>query len=190
MGQVRGSGQGSLQISSRSHTSQIFYLSLSCTLGCLSSTGVPGECLRARSCALPFRRVPGMLADSLPFPADRIPADFHCQILCRLHIAAQMLWRVVPGMGWRPRAPQGGMLLLRYPFRFSVATCGCRGQPFLCLCSSYQSLWDFFCNSLDVILLFSRPSVGHSGWLLYNLAVNPVWHWEEVSVTFIYSAAL
>lgn len=50
----------------------------------------------------PFRRAPGILADSLLFLMDWVPADFHCQMLCRLHFLALGLWLGVPLWGWDP----------------------------------------------------------------------------------------
>ena len=108
--------------------------------------------------------------------------DFHSQMPCRLLFLSLMLWVGDPGLGLRHHPSQEGLLQLRYPSNFSATVYGCRGQPSPCLCSSYQSLCGFYCKSLVIILLFSGSSVGYSGWLLYSLALNPVWCQGEVSV--------
>lgn len=40
----------------------------------------------------PFRRAPATLADTLHFPAERVPIDFNFQMLHRLHFMALVLW--------------------------------------------------------------------------------------------------
>lgn len=109
----------------------------------------------------PFKSAPGFLADALLFQVDRVPVDFHCQMLYGCLFPALILWDGDPRVELRLHSPQRRLLQPRYPSGFSAAACGCRGQPFLCLCP-YQSLCDYFCKSLIIIFMFSCPSVGYS----------------------------
>lgn len=71
----------------------------------------------------------------------------------------------------------------------SAATHECRGKPSLHLCPSYQSSCSF-CKSSSIILLFSCPSFGYSGRVLYNLAINSGLALEEMCIASTYSIAI
>ena len=64
-------------------------------------------------------------------------------------------------------APRGGSSTAAYSSSFSKPPSSALGRkgghPFLYLRPSHQSLRSFFCKSLDIILLCSCPSAGHSG---------------------------
>ena len=63
------------------------------------------------------------LKDSSVSPADRIPADFHSQILFGCPFQALVLWVPEPCMGLSPLTSQGDPLQLRYLSAFSAAAC-------------------------------------------------------------------
>lgn len=135
-----------------------------------------------------FRRAPGILADSHLFPAERETTDFHFQM--QDPILGPHALGVGSRSGIETQTLQVGLLPMKYLSRFSVATCGHKVQPSLSLHPSYQSLGKFFYKYLEILYLVSCPSGGHSGWLLYNVALNPFWCQEEMSVASIYSVAI
>lgn len=49
-----------------------------------------------------------------------------------------------PAWGKTPHSCGEGILQLRYSSGFLATAHGCQGQPFPCLCFSYQSLYSFF----------------------------------------------
>lgn len=70
-----------------------------------------------------FKRVPVSLADFHVSLADRIPSDFHSQMICECLFQSLVLWAGDPGMGLRPHALQVESLPMRYPSGISVVTC-------------------------------------------------------------------
>ena len=172
------------------NTTQVSSLWLLYALSHLLSTRALGEWPTASSWVFALEESTWDCSRVPPLLSRQRPTDFHCQRLCRLHFPALMFWVWGPSMGLKCHIPHGEHLQPRYPSSFSATLREHRSQPTLHLCTSYQSLYSFFCKFLDIILLFSYPSVGYSGWLLYNLAVNPLWHWEEVSIASTYSAAI
>lgn len=75
---------------------------------------------------LPFKGVPGFLADSLLY----LEKGFLQQMLCGILFLVLVLLAGEPNVGLRPHASGGGFLQLRYLSLFSVATFGCRASPF------------------------------------------------------------
>ena len=67
--------------SPQSHRTQSLTVCLLCPLSCWPSTRVQNECLQARICALALWRTPGFPAVSCLTQMDRIPTDFHSQML-------------------------------------------------------------------------------------------------------------
>ena len=119
--------------------------------------------------------------------------DFHHQMHCRL-LFLSLLFRVRDRcIGLRPHT-SGGMEFCNWDIPlasgFSTIAPGWGSQHFLCLFPSYQSLCGFFCKSSVIICYFSQTSLGYSGLLLYNLAINSVWGQVQVNVASTYSAAI
>lgn len=61
---------------------------------------------------------------------DKIPTDFHSQLLCGNLCLLLMLQDGEPSMGFRPLTLQKVPLQLRYPCRISTLTLGCRANPY------------------------------------------------------------
>lgn len=149
-----------------------------------SSYQSPCECSEWAPVHWPFRRAPGILADSLLFPADRVPAEFCWQSYAG---SSSRPWCSGLGYWWGVEAPLSsrGLLQLRSPSSFSAIISACRYESSTCLCPSYQALYSFFIRSVGIILLLSFSLFGHSGWLVFILTINPVWHQKKVYVAFI-----
>lgn len=47
----------------------------------------------------PFKRAPGILVDTLLFQVDKVPVNFHNQMLFRLFFPFLVLWVGGPGVG-------------------------------------------------------------------------------------------
>lgn len=56
-----------------------------------------------------FKRKSGFLAVSLLTLVNRIPSEFHSQILCELFFTALVLWAGELGLGLKHFAPQGDL---------------------------------------------------------------------------------
>ena len=107
----------------------------------------------------PLKRKPVSLEDSHLFPGDRIPVDFHIQLLCGRLFLALVLWAGEPAQLWlempllRGKPPTPEMSLQ------NVSCCPWKqGQPFLCLCPPYQSQCGFF-GKASLPLVFSSVSL-------------------------------
>ena len=87
-----------------------------------------------------FKKVPGFLADSHLSLVDRIPTDFHSQMLCG-HFLAVVLWAGEPTVGLRFHVPQGGLWQLRYLSRFSTTHKGVGAALFAPLSFLPVSMW-------------------------------------------------
>ena len=97
----------------------------------------------------PFKRVPGFPLDSSISLVDRIPGDFHSQMLHSLLFLALVFLTWEPGIGW-----EGTFAAEISLWIFNHHTC-LWGQPFLFLHSSYQSWCSFFYKSLVMRLIVS-----------------------------------
>ena len=92
----------------------------------------------------------GFLAVSHLTVEDKIPTDFHSQMICGVLFPAMVLWAEVPGMVLRPLTFQGGSLQLRYPSGFRTAVyVGARPSlftavPFLQILAVASSVYPWF----------------------------------------------
>lgn len=85
----------------------------------------------------PSKSAPVSLENSYLSVADRIPADFHNQILCDYLLLALVLWDGDPGVVLTPYTPQVEPVQLRYPSGTSVTVRGSGASPFHVSAPSY-----------------------------------------------------
>ena len=108
----------------------------------------------ARAVFWPFKRTSVFLADSHLSLVERIPADFHSQMLCGHLFPALVFWAREPGLGFRFYTSQMEPLQIRYLSESQPLPVGV-GHPFSHLHPSYQFQSGIFHTSLVIRLLLS-----------------------------------
>ena len=103
----------------------------------------------------PFKRMPGSQVDSHLSLMDRIPTDFHSQMLCSCLFLALMLWDREPRLGLRPHSSQG----VPHPHSWDIPPepqlLHMGVGPALFTSPSFLPVQCGFCKSLLIRLLFS-----------------------------------